>query len=249
MKTKTVLSFILLLSILSASCNLLTNAGVKVIAPSNNIISENRAVSGFKGIEFSTFGKVNIIQSDKESLNINGPDNLVSEISTSVNNGILVIKNKENFTVSSLNQKDILTFTIGFKELTSLNVSGAGDVQVETLSTTSMDVNMSGAGNVVMNQLTTGNFSINISGLGGLEVTGSATQATIDISGAGNVNAPDFKVHTANVTISGLGGATVWVTDSLTGDISGAGSVSYYGNPQTSTKATGLGTFKSLGSK
>lgn len=249
MKTRAVLTFILLLSLFSASCNLLTNAGVKVITPSNNIIGENRDVSGFKGIEFSTIGKVNIIQSDKESLNINGPDNLVSEISTSVNNGILVIKNKENFTVTSLSQKDILTFTIGFKELTSLNVSGAGDVQVETLPTTSMDVNMSGAGNVVMNQLTTGSFNVDISGLGGLEVTGSATQATINISGAGNVNAPDFKVQTANVTISGLGGATLWVTDSLTGDISGAGSVSYYGNPQTSTKATGLGTFKSLGSK
>ena len=71
----------------------------------------------------------------------------------------------------------------------------------------------------------------------------------IDISGAGSVNAPDLKIQTANITISGLGGATLWVTDQLTGDISGAGSVSYYGTPQTNTNSSGLGKFKSLGSK
>jgi hypothetical protein len=249
MKTKIVCTSLLLLSMLLTSCSALTNFGVKVITPSNNIISENRDVSGFTAIEFSTLGKVNVIQGNVESLNISGPDNLVSEISTSVNNATLVIKNKENFTLTSLSTKDILTFTIVVKNLTSLTVSGLGDVQVETLSTPNMDLTMSGAGKVQMNQLTTGGLKINLSGLGGLDISGNATQATIDLSGAGSLNAPDLKLQSANITISGLGGATLWVTDQLTGTISGAGSVSYYGNPQTNTKATGLGQFKSLGSK
>ncbi len=249
MKVRYLLAYLITLTLLLSSCSILSNFGVKVITPSNNIIGETRQVSGFTGVDFSTFGKVNMIQSNTETLSINGPDNLVSEISTTVSNGTLVIKNKENFTVSSLSSKDILTFTIGFKTLTSLNISGAGDVQVETFNTPSMNLAMSGAGNVVMNQLTTNSLNVNLSGLGGLEITGSAAQATIDISGAGSVNAPDMKLSKANVTISGLGGATLWVTDSLTGEISGAGSISYYGSPQTSTQASGLGQFKSLGSK
>jgi hypothetical protein len=249
MKTRTLLISLLLVSILLVSCGVLTNSGVKVISPSNVIVSENRDVSGFQAINFSTVGKINIMQGDVESLNISGPDNLVSEISTTVSNGTLYIKNKENISVTTLNSQNMLTFTIVVKQLNSLNLSGLGDVQIETLSTPSMDINMSGAGKLLQNQITTDQLKINLSGLGGIEMNGQATQATIDISGAGSVNAPDLKIQNANITISGLGGATVWVTDQLTGNISGAGSVSYYGNPQTNTKSTGLGNFKSLGSK
>jgi hypothetical protein len=249
MKTRTICIALLLVSMLLVSCSVLTNAGVKVITPSNVNISENRDVSGFHAIEFSTFGKINVMQGDKESLNISGPDNLVPEISTTVSNGTLIIKNKENITVTSFNSTNVLTFTIVVKDLTSFAVSGAGDVQVEALSTPSMDLTMSGAGRVQMNQLTTDSLKVNLSGVGGLEISGSAPQATIDISGAGSVNSPDLKLNTANITISGLGSATLWVIDQLTGNISGAGSVSYYGSPQTNTNSTGLGQFKSLGNK
>jgi hypothetical protein len=249
MKTKTIYTYLLVISMLLVSCSFLTNIGMRVITPSNTIISENRDVSGFTAIEFSTFGKINIIVGDKESLNISGPDNLVPEINTTVSNGTLTIETKDNITVTSFRSENMLTFTIVVKDLTSLAISGAGDVQVETLSTPNMDLSMSGAGRVQMNQLTIDSLKINLSGAGGLEISGTATQTTIDISGAGSVNAPDLKIQTANITISGLGSATLWVTDQLTGDISGAGSVSYYGSPQASTTASGLGQFKSLGSK
>ncbi len=249
MKTRPFIISLLIISMLLASCSVLTNFGVKVITPSNKIISENRNASGFTSIDFSTFGKVNIVQGNVESLNISGPDNLLPEISTGVSNGTLTIKNKENFTVTSLNSKDVLTFTIVAKDLSAITVSGLGDVQVEAFNSPSMDLTMSGAGNVVMNQLTSGNLVVNLSGLGGLNLSGSATQATIDLSGAGSVNAPDLKIQSANIILSGLGNATLWVTGRLTGNISGAGSVSYYGSPQASTQASGLGQFKSLGNK
>jgi len=249
MKTRTFFLTLLFISLLLVSCNFVSNLGVKVINPSSVNMSENRDVSGFTGIDFSTIGKVNIMQGDKESLNISGPDNLVPEITTTVTNGTLIIKTKENITISPLRSDNPLVFTIVVKDLTSLNISGAGDVQIETLSTPSLDLNLSGAGNVQQNQITTNNINITLSGLGGITISGQATQAKIDISGAGNVNASDLKIQTANITISGLGGATVWVTDQLTGTISGAGNVSYYGSPQTNTNTSGLGNFKSLGSK
>jgi len=249
MKTRTLCISLLLVAMLLVSCGVLSNAGIKVITPSNVNISENRDVSGFNAIEFSTIGKINLMQGDKESLNISGPDNLVPEISITVSNGTLIIKTKDNITVAPLSSENPLTFTIVVKDLTSLMVSGAGDIQMETLSTPSLDINMSGAGKVQQNQIKTNNLNITISGVGGVDITGQATQATIDISGAGGVRAPDLKIQNANITISGVGGATLWVTDQLTGNISGAGSVSYYGTPKINTTSTGLGNFKSLGSK
>jgi hypothetical protein len=249
MKTKHLFLSISVLSILFVSCRLFSNAGVRVITPSDVNVSENRDVSGFNAIDFSTFGKVNIIQGDVESLNVSGPDNLVPEISTTVSNRTLMIKTKDNLTIPTLRSNNPLVFTIVVKDLASLTVSGLGDVQVETLSTPSMAINLSGAGSILQNQITTDNLNITLSGAGGIEISGQASQATIDISGAGSVNAPDLQIQTANVTVSGLGGATLWVTEQLTGQISGAGSVSYYGNPQTSTNSSGVGNFKSLGNK
>jgi len=82
-----------------------------------------------------------------------------------------------------------------------------------------------------------------------VELAGEARQATVELSGAGEVNSPDLKIQTASVSLPGLGKCTLWVTDQLTGNISGAGHVSYYGNPKTNVTNTGLGSFKSLGSK
>lgn len=248
MKTR-IICFALLILMFSMSCNLLSNVNINTITPSDVMISENRDVSGFSAIEFSTLGKVNIIQGDQESLNISGPDNLVPEILTEVRNNRLVIYTRENINIRSLDNDNPLTFTIVVKELTSLEVSGLGDVQLEALSTPKMVINMSGAGNVVQNQITTEDLNIMISGLGGIEISGQAPNAKIEISGAGSVNASELQLATANVTVSGLGGATLWVTDELTGDISGAGSVSYYGSPQTNTSSSGIGQFKSLGNK
>lgn len=240
---------IIVIAALLAGCGLISNSGIKVITPSNTLISENRDVSGFTSINFSTLGKVNILIGDGESLNINGPDNLVPEIITTVTNGTLYIKNQPNVTINPLNSQNPLTFTIMAKTLTSVNLSGLGDVQIETLNTPSFDITMSGAGKLTQNQLTATTLTVNLSGLGGIDITGQASSATINLSGAGSINAPDLQLKTANVTISGLGGATLWVTDQLTGNVSGTGSVSYYGSPQTNVKSSGLGSFKSLGSK
>lgn len=249
MKTRASWITILMIAALLAGCGIVNFGGVKVINPSNTIISENRNVSGFTGIDFSTVGKVNVMIGTTESLNISGPDNLVPEIITTVTNGILIIKTQPNVTINPLNSQNPLTFTIVAKSLTSIDLSGLGDVQVETLNTPSMDIKMSGAGKLTQNQITTDKLKVDLSGLGGIDITGTATSATIDISGAGSVNAPDLQIKTANISISGLGGATVWVTDQLTGTISGTGSVSYYGSPQANVNSSGLGSFKPLGSK
>ena len=144
---------------------------------------------------------------------------------------------------------DLLTFTIALKDLTGLTVSGLADVEMDTLSTTGLDVEMSGAGQFKLEQLDAESVNINLSGLGNVDISGEVTQATIEISGAGSVNAADLRCQMADVNIPGLGGATVWVTERLTGNISGGGSVNYYGSPQVDTETSGLGQFEKLGDK
>jgi hypothetical protein len=251
MKTILALLSLVLVAVLVTGCNGLVefNQNAKTITPSNVIVSDTRQASGFNGIDFRTFGHVILSQGDTESLVISGSDNVVPLVQTSVKGGALVIQMQDNINVIGIDKENVLTFNITVKDLAALNISGFGKVDMESLETQKLAITMSGAGQVVLNNLTSTSLNVIISGAGNVEIAGETTDASINISGAGPVDAPDLKIGTANVTISGLGGATLWVTDQLTGDISGAGSVSYYGDPQTNTKVTGVGNFRSLGSK
>lgn len=248
MNTRTLYISIIVIALLLSGCTAIPFVGDKLITPSEVIITETRPVSDFNAIDFSTFGKVILSQGDTESFTITGSDNLVPRVKTSVNNGTLEIKADEGIMVTKLNEK-YMTLTITVKDLTSLDVSGFGDIQMASLSTPNLSIDMSGAGQIKMEQLEIQNLNLQLSGLGNVELAGTAASATIDISGAGNVNSQELKLQNATISLSGLGNATIWVTDQLTGSISGAGNISYYGNPQLNTNKSGVGNFKPLGNK
>ena len=250
MKPKNTLLTIILVTLFSMSCRLIElGSNARTITPSDTIISESREVSGFTGIDFSSIGSVSVTQGDSESLMLKGSDNLVPLVKTTVQNGILVIRMDENLNIQSMDKEKILTFEITVKNLDRLIVSGLGVVEMDRLETPSLQMELSGAGDVRIKFLTTERLDVSISGLGGATLIGKATSLTAEISGAGELMASELECQTAEINIPGLGTAIIWVTDSLTGEINGGGNVYYYGDPRTTTKSTGLGTFEALGSK
>ena len=255
MKASTIFLTILLGALLVSGCSGLPDfvrnfQDAERITPSDVIIAEEREVSGFNAIDMRSFGRVVLTQGETESLTIEGSDNLVPLVRTSVNGSKLIIEMEENINVVDWNNKEnVLTFKITVRDLTDLTLSGLADVQMETLSTTDLGVTMSGAGQLILGDLAAENLDVIVSGLGSVEIAGQVTDVGIEIPGAGSVNAGELECQTATVDISGLGSATVWVTGELKGTISGSGSVSYYGDPQTSVNTTGLGSYKAMGDK
>jgi hypothetical protein len=231
MKIPFIFSSLAILTLILTSCGVVQiNPNAKSIMPSDNMISEKRQVSGFTGIQMSTVGKVIITQGDSESLEIKGSDNLVPLIKTTVGNGVLTIRLDENYTINSLNKDDLLIFTLTVKDLNNVTLSGAGTVEMSALTTQSLKLVMSGAGSLSLANLKVDDLDITVSGLG-------------------EIQAGDLQCQSVKITISGLGSATIWATDTLTGNISGGGNVRYYGSPKMDTKTTGFGNFESLGSK
>ena len=250
MKISTTVSCLLLFGMLvTLACSLTGIVTGKSITPSDVIISETRNVSDFTEIEMSTLGNIDLSQGSSESVTVTGNDNLVPLITTDVRDGVLYIDSTKEFNITAFSSDIELTYTIVVKDLSSLNLSGLGQVRMDSLTAPKFTLDISGGGDVKISQLTTDELSLTLSGAGTVELAGEAKQATIELSGAGEVKAADLKIQTASVKLPGLGSATLWVTDQLNGEISGAGSVSYYGNPQTDVSSSGLGEFKPLGNK
>lgn len=197
------------------------------ITGSGKMITEIREVSGFNGVDLAAVGKLYITQGAKEGLTITGDDNIVPLIKTEVRAGVLVIE----FTTPNISLNDLrgITYNLTVVNLTSLVVSGAGDISVDDLKAENLSVLVSGAGNI--------------------EVAGKVSTQEIKVSGAGNYNAADLMSGSVKVTISGAGNATVWAQTTLDVTISGLGRVSYYGEPVVTKSISGAGSIEAKGDK
>lgn len=248
---RTLIIVILFAAMLLTGCSNLISSGenTTTIRASDNIISEERSVSGFTGINFSTMGTVILTQGDQESLTIEGSDNIVPLIKTPVRNGVLYIEADDPLSISGMDNSNRLTLTITVKDLNSIALSGLGDIRMAALDAPDLSLTISGGGQLIMEQLAGENLTVSVSGLGDVEIAGEVRTAKIEIPGGGSIMAPDLKIGTAEVNISGLGDATLWVTEQLTGNISGGGNVSYFGDPQVDTNVSGLGEFTPKGNK
>lgn len=223
-----------------------TIGGLTVIQGSGNKTTETRQVSGFNAVELTGIGKLIVKQTGTESLTIEGDDNIVPKVTTQVSGNKLLIGMEEGITGTP---KTPLVYNLTVKDIKSLALSGAGDIQADDLKVSGFAVQISGAGNATMNGLTADSLDAKLTGAGNFETNGTVPTQTVSISGVGSYNAGDLQSGIATVSVSGAGSATVWVTTSLNANLSGVGSIKYYGSPTVQQNKSGVGSITKIGDK
>ena len=191
------------------------------VSGSGNVVSETRNVSGFDGVTITGAGNVLIDQNGTESLTITADDNLLPYITTEVRGGKLVIGFKPGVLFDKVKE---LTFKVGAKNLNSVQVDGAANVQGQNIATE--------------------NLSVNLNGAGAITLSGTATEQNVVLDGVGAYNGAELISRRAQVTDNGAGAAVVRVSDQLEAIVNGLGSIEYIGNPQVTQKVSGLGTVR-----
>src|SRR5882762_1609008 len=92
----------------------------------NATAQQVRTVGDFTGIKVEGTLDVSISQSDANTVKIDAPDNVQSQIKTEVKDGILIISGD-----ATAKSDKPATISVSIKSLTSLDVSGTGDVKSE----------------------------------------------------------------------------------------------------------------------
>ena len=213
----------------------------RTIEGSGDIITESREVSGFDRVNLSGFGQVTIEVGDKESLTVSTDDNIMPYVRTEVKNDTLTLDFDDKGINRSYNPTDGIKFTLVVRELSRVDISGAGSMEVNELETESLRVDLSGAGTLEVSSLIADELVIHQSGAGSVVVSGKVKGQELSQSGVGSYHGADLESETAIIEISGAGSATLWATESLDVEISGLGHVVYYGNPRIVQKISGLG--------
>ncbi len=251
MKSSILLSLLLITGVILSACQgvITINDEGRIVYASRVITSQKVAASGFTGIVMQTRGTIIVTQGGSESVTVSGSENVLPLVEVSTVDGQLVIRSMPHFWIAGMGAANMLTFNIVVKELRSLVVNGLADVSILSLSTPSLDVTINGAGRAELEDLEAGSLSITLNGLANVAASGQADSAAITVQGMGNVNAAKLETGSAEVTIPGFGHASLWVTDRLSGAISGSGRVSYYGEPSLDLAVMGLGGFTSMGAR
>jgi hypothetical protein len=202
--------------------------------------TESRAVSGFSSIVISGVGQLTIDQTGTESLTITADDNILPDLTSTVTNGQLQLGTKPNTTIQTNNP---IQYHVTVKNLTGLSVAGAADATMAKLTTSTLSVEVSGTGSISIAGLGAQSAQINLLGAGEITLSGQAQSQTATIAGAGAYHGEQLDTDSAVVQVSGAGQAAVHVSQSLNATVSGAGTITYSGNPsQVSSNVTGAGS-------
>lgn len=189
------------------------------IRGNGNVTSQSRSVSEFSSVEASGALRVEW-RSGAPSATITTDSNLMQYIDVSTSGTKLILRTHEN-----LRPTQHVLVQISSSMLTSAALRGAVRLDAQ---------NVSG-----------GEFNLDAAGATRVELTGSASALNATLSGASRLDADSFRSRNVDMSITGAGRADVYASENLSVRISGAGKVTYSGNPKTiDRKVSGAGSIK-----
>ena len=202
----------------------------------------------FTKIEAGYAFDIEVVKADTYLVRITIDDNLYDHLDISKQGDTLYLRLKPNYNYISVTRKA----TINLPDLEKLELSGASKADVGSgfSSSHTVDFDLSGASNLQIDDMKAGNTNFglsgaskasgsiemadgrfDLSGASSLELEGTAKDVDIQASGASRVELADLSVEDADINLSGASDATINASGRLDGNMSGASSITYLGNP------------------
>lgn len=189
------------------------------IRGNGHIKTEERQVAAFANLDVGGAFEIEWLNGSP-SLRIATDENLLPHIEANVSDDTLHVRTRDH-----------VWPTHGIKVVVSSPTRTGGRIR--------------GAVKLTVKQLSGSTFALESKGASEVSLDGSIDRLLVDMTGASQLAADGLKAKTAEISTTGAGDAEVSVTDSLQAVITGAGKVTYSGNPPTIKKQiTGAGSIR-----
>ncbi|MBT1689744.1 head GIN domain-containing protein [Dawidia soli] len=188
---------------------------------------ETRNPGSFTKIAFRVPGKLYLRQGNTAKVEVEGKQELLAEIETSVEGTRLVIGKRGKWNNWTWKNEDRINVYITMPTVEGLNVGGSGDLIAETrIHSENLELSVSGSGSMKLEIEATGGAEASVSGSGGMVVKGTAKNFESRVSGSGSVDADIQVTSLADFSVSGSGRISVaGKANSVKASISGSGRV------------------------
>lgn len=202
---------LLALAVVMTGCGHLKWSG-KGTAGSGNIKTEKRDVGAFSAVDVSGAYEVEIVCQKQPGLEVEGDDNILPLVQTYVKNNTLYITSEKSFNV-----KKAIKLRVTTGNLEGVSSSGASKITLDGVKNEQLVIETSGASKI--------------------DAAGETKTLEIESSGASKVDVRDLRAARVKVSLSGAGHANVYASEEVNADVSGAASVTYYGEPKVVNKS------------
>lgn len=210
----------LLFSLFFASCQFSTG---RSITGSGNITTETRNVANFKGISVSNALDVEVEQGDTFEVIVEADDNLQQLITTSVDNGILVIGTE----INNFKNVEAKRIKVRMPIISSLEASSSSSIKsINTLKTEKLLVDASSTGEINI-EVEVDDLTCNSSSAGSIDIKGKALKFKTDSSSGGEIDADSLLANDITADASSGGSMSVHPILTLNANASSGGSITY----------------------
>ena len=200
----------------------------QMIIKDENVVQ--RQVGDFAGIKVSGGIDIYLSQGADYALAVSANESRYRDnIKTKIVNGILYIY-YEGSSIS-FNERRNLRAYLSFKNLESIEASGACNVIINNIMNVSdLKLKMSGASEM-RGTLKSSNVSLKMSGASTIKIDGTIENLRAEASGASDMKNYNLVVDNCIIKLSGASDMKITVNNSLSINASGASDFSYKGNP------------------
>jgi hypothetical protein len=189
------------------------------IRGNGNIKTEERMIGAFANIDASGVFTIEW-QNGAPALRIATDENLLPYINDNISGDILRLRVREHIWPTRA-------------------------IKIVASSPTRAGARISGAVRLTAKQLNGPKFAFEARGASRVALDGKIDELFADMTGASKLEASGLQTKTAEISTTGAGDAEIAVSDTLKVAITGAGKVSYSGNPQTIEKhISGAGSIR-----
>lgn len=121
----------------------------------------------------------------------------------------------------------------------SVSINGGIELLMDGVSTESLEIYVQGAVKAQIADAHADSMSIKVDGAGEFDINGDVDTFSAEFNGAGELRAMELICKDASINVFGAGDVEISCTGTLSTDISGVGSVGYYGSPTLSLNNSG----------
>lgn len=217
------------------------------------LVVEERDVKDFYSVRWTGYGELTIQQGERESLTVETHPDLMPKIVSDVESGKLELgrggtwKDQLSFALeTSLTRKPIY-YRLTVRELSELEIRGAGAILVRGISTDRLHLKASGANRIRIESLSADLLEVELPVGGLVDMDGWVMEQSVSMKGPTNYRARFLKCDRARIEINGPCDAVVNVRDELDVVIRGLGNLKYIGSPVILKKISGLGSLSKVG--
>jgi Putative auto-transporter adhesin, head GIN domain len=215
---------------------------LRCIRGNGNLIEEIRNNDNFSSIISTGSFDIFISHDTVFEVLVEAEENLLQYIETEVVGSKLYIEERDN---RCLRTTYPIVVRIKVPEVTSIDLTGSGDIVCDSINTEIFDIDLVGSGDIRAN-VWADFIEVDLTGSGEINLTGEADQTDFSIPGSGNIRTLDLLQNECYASIPGSGNIYVNVSEFLEVRISGSGNVYYLGNPVIDYQISGSGDIISI---